>query len=115
MAATAEVESLYCRPGQHAFTRDKQRGRKPDACPLHGGPGGETVDGETIFAEEELAQDNVLEASGFRNPTFTELKTALQKSGPEGILASARHLPQEQYARLAKMVKDWRAPKKVRR
>lgn len=120
MSAVAEsdihaAEDLWCKPGEHPWSRERQRGRKPDACPLHGGPGADTLDGEHVFTDEALAQDQILRADGFKDPTFTELKTALHKTGPEGILESARHLPQSQYDNLAKMVKDWRPARKARR
>lgn len=66
------------------------------------------------FTEEQLAQDRADARGGVKNPSFTELKVALTKHGPEGILESARHLEPEQYDELAKLVRKAPRPVHVR-
>lgn len=115
------TESIYCHTGEHWWDRKVCRGRKPTSCPKHLVAGARVTgaadpDSEDapIFAEEELAQDAALRASGVEDPSFKDLKRILEKNGPDGIIESARHLPPQQYNRLADMVKRTPARRKGR-
>lgn len=65
---------------------------------------------EQTFGEERLLSDRLASAqTGGRDPSLSQLKDALERFGPDGILESAVHLPRAQYEQLAKLVR--RQPK----
>ena len=65
---------------------------------------------EQTFDEETLISARLTRAQvGGNDPTLSQLKGALDKYGPEGILESAVLLPRKQYEELAKLVR--KAPK----
>jgi len=116
----ADTVTLRCGAG-HDWERPASRGRRPRLCPEHGGnpiPTGEAheVDPDAPrFSEEEIAQDAVMEATGIENPTFAELVKHANKYGPDGILESAHHFSEEDYAKLKATVDRIPAAKVVRR
>lgn len=102
---------LWCEAGKHSWQRESQRGRRPHHCPKHApvkmlAP--TPAEGER-FTEEELALEHTFEATpGLEQPTFKQLSEALQKNGySDSILESGRHLPEEQYYRLAELCKRY--------
>lgn len=48
-------------------------------------------------------------------PTLDQLKSHLDRFGPEGIVESAGHLPEEEREALARLVASVKRPRKVRR
>lgn len=59
---------------------------------------------EETFTEEQLNSARIQDLQ-FGASTFKQLKDALAKFGPEGILESAINLPRKQYEELAKLVR----------
>ena len=67
------------------------------------------------FSEEQLVSEKHMIAAGIAQPSFTQLKSSLEKYGPEGILESAIHLPEDQYDKLEALVRKTPAARVVRR
>lgn len=74
-----------------------------------------SMNDEPKFSEEQLAAENAIRRAGVRQPTFTELKRAMLKNGPDGVLESAVHLNDEQYERLVMQSKKMRYDRKARK
>jgi hypothetical protein len=66
------------------------------------------------FTEEQRIGDAIANRAVGGKPTFTSLKRHLERFGPDGILDSAVHLPEDQYERLEQMVKRYKPVKRVR-
>lgn len=69
------------------------------------------------FSEEQLASARLTEAqTGSRKVTLKDLRTALEKYGPDGILDSAIFLPRHQFEELEELVRvaEGKQPKKWR-
>ena len=62
---------------------------------------------EETFSYEDLISARLNERFG--KTTFTQLRSALEKYGPDSILESAIMLPREEYEKLEKLVR--KAPK----
>lgn len=54
---------------------------------------------------ESKAHERMLERQGINQPTLNELMHAAQRRGPDGILESAGHLPEDQFTKLAQFCK----------
>lgn len=67
---------------------------------------------EETFDEETLISARLTRAqTGGTDPTLKQLKGALAKYGPDGILESAVLLPRKQYEELAKLVRKTPKPR----
>jgi hypothetical protein len=74
-----------------------------------------TMNDEPRFSEEQLAAENALRKTGVKQPTFTELRKAMLKGGPDGVLESAVHLEDDQYDKLVAQSKKMRYDRKARK
>lgn len=70
---------------------------------------------EDEFTDEQRAADRVQAKDGVSKPSFTSLLAHMERFGPEGVVESAMHLTDEQYAKLKAKAKAMKYDRKARK
>jgi len=70
---------------------------------------------EDNFTEDQLASERANRRAGVRQPNYTSLIAHMERWGPEGVVESAVHLPEDQFEKLALKAKKMKYDKRTKK